>query len=123
MATKQAPPDAGGWLSDLQDKYLATLDVVRAAKVAADTVKLLTLARYHAAYYEAAKAERGALDFSDLVAKTVDLLTQRSTAAWVRPATSPRPTWWRTRSATTCSGCWASPPRSMACAGACPKTR
>jgi len=83
MATKQAPPDAGGWLSDLQDKYLATLDVVRAAKVAADTVKLLTLAVAHAAFYEAAKAERGALDFSDLVARTVDLLTERSTAAWV----------------------------------------
>lgn len=83
MATKQAPPDAGGWLTDLQDKYLATLDVVRAAKVAADTIELLTLAVAHAAFYEAAKAERGALDFSDLVAKTVDLLTQRSTAAWV----------------------------------------
>lgn len=83
MATKQAPPDAGGWLTDLQAKYLATLDVVRAAKVAGDTIRLLTLAVAHAAFYEAAKAERGALDFSDLVAKTVDLLTTRSTAAWV----------------------------------------
>ncbi|WP_409019326.1 double-strand break repair helicase AddA [Brevundimonas vesicularis] len=83
MATKQAPPDAGGWLSDLQDKYVATRDVIRAAKVADDTVRLLTLAVTHAALYEQAKQERGALDFSDLVARTVELLTQRSTAAWV----------------------------------------
>jgi len=83
MATKSAPPAAGGWLVDLQTKYLATLDALRAARVADDTVRVLTLATAHAALYEAAKAERGALDFSDLVARTVDLLTERSSAAWV----------------------------------------
>jgi ATP-dependent helicase/nuclease subunit A len=56
---------------------------MRAAKVADDTVKALTLAQVHAAYYETAKARQGALDFSDLVVRTVDLLTQRATAAWV----------------------------------------
>lgn len=83
MASKQAPPDAAGWLSDFQDKVMATRDVIRAAKVADDTVKLLTLAISHAALYNAAKTERGALDFGDLVAKTVELLTKKSTAAWV----------------------------------------
>ncbi|MFC5371768.1 double-strand break repair helicase AddA [Brevundimonas faecalis] len=83
MATKQAPPDVVAWLTALQDRYLATLGALRAARVAADTVRLLTLAVAHAAFYDAAKAERGALDFSDLVARTVDLLTVRATAAWV----------------------------------------
>ncbi len=83
MATKQAPPDAVGWLTDLQDKFLAARDQLRAAKVADDTIKLLTLANAHAALYEAAKTAHGALDFSDLVARTVELLTVRSTAAWV----------------------------------------
>jgi ATP-dependent helicase/nuclease subunit A len=83
MATRQAPPDAAGWLADLQDKFLAARDQLRAAKVADDTIRLLTLANAHAALYEAAKAAHGALDFSDLVARTVELLTVRSTAAWV----------------------------------------
>lgn len=83
MATKQAPPDATGWLTDLQDKFLAARDQLRAAKVADDTIRLLTLANAHAALYEAAKTAHGALDFSDLVARTVELLTVRSTAAWV----------------------------------------
>ncbi|OMG60299.1 MULTISPECIES: double-strand break repair helicase AddA [Brevundimonas] len=83
MATKQAPPDAAGWLTDLQDKFLAARDQLRAARVADDTIRLLTLANAHAALYEAAKTAHGALDFSDLVARTVELLTVRSTAAWV----------------------------------------
>ncbi|VTO10543.1 DNA helicase II [Brevundimonas vancanneytii] len=72
MATRQAPPDAAGWLADLQDKFLAARDQLRAAKVADDTIRLLTLANAHAALYEAAKTAHGALDFSDLVARTVE---------------------------------------------------
>lgn len=83
MGTKSAPASAVGWLTDLQLKYLAVLDRLRAAKVADDTVKALTLAQAHAALYESAKARQGALDFSDLVVRTVQLLTERSTAAWV----------------------------------------
>ena len=83
MGTKSAPPAAVGWLTDLQAKYLATRDALRAAKVADDTVKVLTLARAHAAFYEQAKAARGALDFSDLVARTAALLTEAGAAAWV----------------------------------------
>lgn len=83
FGTKNAPPAAADYLDSVSHKYCAVLDRMRAARVADDTVKALTLARAHAAFYESAKARQGALDFSDLVVRTVDLLTQRSTAAWV----------------------------------------
>lgn len=83
FGAKAAPPSSITYLANVQLKYLAALDQLRAAKVADDTVKLLTLANAHAALYEAAKTAHGALDFSDLVARTVELLTVRSTAAWV----------------------------------------
>lgn len=83
MATAKADRDAAAWLEDLQMKYCATLNAVRAARVAEDTARLLTLARVHAAFYEAAKTARGALDFPDLVTRAVRLLTQNGAAAWV----------------------------------------
>ncbi|CAL1692900.1 ATP-dependent helicase/nuclease subunit A [Brevundimonas subvibrioides] len=83
MATKSAPPEARDWLTTMQDKVVATLGEVRKARVAEDTGHVLTLARAHGALYEAAKDRRGALDFGDLVARTVELLTVRSSAAWV----------------------------------------
>ncbi|ADL02481.1 double-strand break repair helicase AddA [Brevundimonas subvibrioides] len=83
MATKSAPPEARDWLTTMQDKVVATLGEVRKARVAEDTGHVLTLARAHGALYEAAKERRGALDFGDLVARTVELLTVRSSAAWV----------------------------------------
>ena len=83
FGTRSAPPASAAYLASVSIKYCAVLDRMRAARVADDTVKALTLARAHAAFYETAKARRGALDFSDLVVRTVDLLTQRSTAAWV----------------------------------------
>jgi ATP-dependent helicase/nuclease subunit A len=83
FGTKSAPAGAAGYLDSVSLKYCAVLDRMRAARVADDTVKALTLAKAHAAFYESAKARQGALDFSDLVVRTVDLLTERSTAAWV----------------------------------------
>ncbi|TAJ65824.1 double-strand break repair helicase AddA [Brevundimonas sp.] len=83
FGTKNAPPAAAGYLDSVSLKYCAVLDRMRAARVADDTVKALTLAQAHAALFEAAKARQGALDFSDLVVRTVELLTERSTAAWV----------------------------------------
>ncbi len=83
MGTKKAPPAAVAWLSDLQLKFLAMLDTLKAARIADETVKVLTLARAHAALYEAAKRETGALDFTDLVSRTVRLLTEQASAAWV----------------------------------------
>ncbi|MDY6923003.1 MAG: double-strand break repair helicase AddA [Pseudomonadota bacterium] len=83
FGTKSAPPAAAAYLDSVSLKYCAVLDRMRAAKVADDTVKALTLAHAHAALYETAKRQQGALDFSDLVVRTVDLLTRRTTAAWV----------------------------------------
>lgn len=80
---KSVPAFATSYLADVQLRYLSALERWRKARVAADTIKLLTLAVAHAALYEQAKAAHGALDFSDLVARTVELLTTRSTAAWV----------------------------------------
>lgn len=83
MATSKAPPTAVGWLVDLQMKYVSTLEQVRRLRVARDTIHVLTLAAAHARLYEQAKAATGALDFGDLVARTVELLTRRASAAWV----------------------------------------
>jgi len=83
LGTKSAPPWAVAFLTGLQLRYLSVRDALRAARVADDTVKALTLARVHAALYEAAKRRRGALDFPDLVEKTVALLTRKANAAWV----------------------------------------
>lgn len=83
MATAKAPPAAGAALADLQLKYLSALETMRKARVAADTVHVLMLAEAHARLYDEAKAAKGALDFGDLVARTVELLTERASAAWV----------------------------------------
>uniref|UniRef100_UPI0025F94C39 double-strand break repair helicase AddA n=1 Tax=Brevundimonas sp. TaxID=1871086 RepID=UPI0025F94C39 len=83
MGTKQAPAYVVAWLADLQLSYLAALDRWRAAKAADDTVKVLTLARAHAAFYEAAKAATGALDFGDLVSRSAALLSKPGLSAWV----------------------------------------
>ncbi len=83
MATKSAPPAARDWLTAMQDKVVAALGQVRKARVAEDTVHVLTLAQAHGALYDQAKARKGALDFGDLVARTVELLTVRASAAWV----------------------------------------
>ncbi len=83
MATAKAPPMAGRWLTNLQLKYLSALDALRKARVAKDTVHVLTLAEAHARLYDQAKAAEGALDFGDLVARTVELLTGKTAAAWV----------------------------------------
>ncbi|MCS6626251.1 double-strand break repair helicase AddA [Roseibacterium beibuensis] len=83
MATAKAPPMAGQWLADLQLKYLSALETMRRARVAEDTRHVLLLAEVHARLYDQAKAAKGALDFGDLVARTVDLLTEKASAAWV----------------------------------------
>jgi ATP-dependent helicase/nuclease subunit A len=56
---------------------------VKSALVAEDTIAALIVAQAYAALYGASKAEHGALDFADLIARTRELLIQRSDAAWV----------------------------------------
>jgi ATP-dependent helicase/nuclease subunit A len=83
LGTKSAPDFAKAFLEEFRAALQPALDRWRAARIAADTIHVLTLAAVHAGLYEQAKAARGALDFSDLVARTVDLLTRRADAAWV----------------------------------------
>lgn len=83
MATAKAPPAAREWLAAAQLKYLSARDALRKAKAAEDTIHLLTLAEAHARLYDQAKTARRTLDFGDLVARTVELVTVRASAAWV----------------------------------------
>ena len=71
------------WLVEEQTRLHETLCRAQGARIARDTVMALTLARVYAALYEDEKARRGALDFSDLIARTLALVTVRSDAAWV----------------------------------------
>ncbi len=83
LATKAAGPAAGAWLKAEQGRLAAALERIRAARIARDTVDVLYLARAYAAFYEAAKAAGGALDFADLIEGALALLTRRADAAWV----------------------------------------
>ena len=83
MATAKAPPHAAAHLGDWQLKYLSALETMRKARVAEDTRHVLTLAEAHARLYETAKGRKGALDFGDLVTRTVALLIEKASAAWV----------------------------------------
>jgi ATP-dependent helicase/nuclease subunit A len=58
-------------------------DRVRAAVVVRDTVDVLTLAAAYTETYRVEKQFAGALDFADLIERTVDLLVERVDAAWV----------------------------------------
>jgi len=58
-------------------------EMLRAAKVAESTVQVLALASAYAEAYRRAKAERGALDFADLILRTKELVAERPDAAWV----------------------------------------
>ncbi len=75
---------------DLRDRLLAeqerleeAREYLRAAKVAEDSVAALRLAALYLAKFIEEKQARGALDFSDLIEKTRDLLTRKVDAAWV----------------------------------------
>ena len=71
------------WLADEQARHVETRRRLAAAAVARDTVHALVLAAAYAGFYEGGKSERGALDFSDLIARALTLLGERVDAAWV----------------------------------------
>ena len=75
---------------DLRERLLAeqerleeAREFLRAAKVAEDSVAAMRLAALYLAEFIAEKQAHGALDFSDLIEKTRDLLTRKVDAAWV----------------------------------------
>jgi ATP-dependent helicase/nuclease subunit A len=83
LGTNAVDPAVRTWLQEEQQRCLETCDRLKAAKMAEDTVHVLTLARAYGGLYEGAKGVRRALDFGDLIGRTVDLLTRRADAAWV----------------------------------------
>jgi ATP-dependent helicase/nuclease subunit A len=82
QAVRDKNPDLFGRIFRERERVLPLLDKRRAAGARARSVALLTLAGAVIGRYEAMKAERGRLDFGDLVGKTADLLSDTA-AAWV----------------------------------------
>ncbi|MFN7534061.1 MAG: UvrD-helicase domain-containing protein, partial [Brevundimonas sp.] len=83
LGTKAIPDTVRTRLLGWQAAWDKTRQALAAWRAADLTQKVLTLAKVHANLYEAAKARAGALDFADLIHRTVELLTCRATSAWV----------------------------------------
>ena len=66
-----------------QDRLAIARDRMRGALIAEDTLAVLCLAERYAEAYALAKAERGVLDFADLIAKARDLVATSPGAPWV----------------------------------------
>jgi ATP-dependent helicase/nuclease subunit A len=82
IVTKAVDPALKDRLLDEQTRILALLDRLRAARAAERTAALFTLAHEINRRVEQHKARLGALDFADLIHKTLDLLS-RGDGAWV----------------------------------------
>ena len=83
LGTAKVDPAVLDWLAREQERLHAVVRRAKAARCAVATVYALTLARAYAALYVVEKHLRGGLDFADLIARTLELLTTRSDAAWV----------------------------------------
>jgi len=82
LATSAVPADLAERLRAERDRLAALDERMKAAQTVERTRALLTLARAVVSRIEAVKRARGALDFDDLVERTLTLL-QRADAAWV----------------------------------------
>ncbi|MDP1739209.1 MAG: double-strand break repair helicase AddA [Caulobacter sp.] len=66
-----------------QERLGAARDQLRAARVAEITIQVLALASAYGEAYRRTKQDRGALDFTDLILRTKELVAERPDAAWV----------------------------------------
>ena len=76
-------PDLAAKVVDEHARLVALVDRIRTADVFETTVAMLRLTEAAIAEYERLKRARGALDFEDLVVKTVALLARADASAWV----------------------------------------
>ena len=83
LGTKGVDPRQLDWLQAEQTRLHAACDRAKAARMAVNTTHALLLAQAYVELYEGAKAQRGALDFADLIVRAAGLLTERADAAWV----------------------------------------
>lgn len=81
--TKSVDADVRDWLESERDRHAEACRRASAAGLAEETCHALVLAQLYLAAYEDAKAARGALDFADLIARSVELISVRADAAWV----------------------------------------
>jgi ATP-dependent helicase/nuclease subunit A len=82
LATKKVDPALRDRLAEEQARLVALEDTLKSARSIERTDALFTLAAAIRRGVEAEKARLGALDFDDLIAKTLELLA-RGEAAWV----------------------------------------
>ncbi len=82
-AVKDAHPDLDVGMNAAQARFCPLYDERKALNVVAATVALHRLAGAVLQRYALAKARRAALDYEDLIVKTVSLLRERQSAAWV----------------------------------------
>ncbi|CAN5137773.1 hypothetical protein BH09PSE2_BH09PSE2_15600 [soil metagenome] len=83
LAGVKVAADTQEWLTAEQSRLHAACERATAARQALDTVHVLTLGAAYVGAYAHRKAERNALDFSDLTQAARRLLTESDAAAWV----------------------------------------
>lgn len=86
MASKQAiaiAADCADLLAEEQTRLTALQQTLNALAIAEGTAMLLRLGERMLAVYTALKAERGLLDYDDLILKSRDLLVEPSQVPWV----------------------------------------
>ena len=83
LAGKAVASGTQDWLAAEQARLHEACQRATAARQAVDTVHVLTLGAAYVGAYACRKAERNALDFSDLTQAARRLLTESDAAAWV----------------------------------------
>ena len=76
-------PDVAELVRIEAERVLAVCTRLRSAEIAVSTAALLKIGAEMLARYEQRKADRGLVDYSDLIARTVELLQRPGVAPWV----------------------------------------
>jgi ATP-dependent helicase/nuclease subunit A len=83
-SVKEDWSDLGERLENEIDRLEALFDRIKAAECFETSAAIYSLADAAISEYERLKTERGALDFEDLITKTVNLLSRSQAARWVQ---------------------------------------
>jgi ATP-dependent helicase/nuclease subunit A len=83
LGTKGVDAGALAVLAAEQQRLGDACERIRSARVAEDSLAVLSLAAAYVSLYDAAKQAQGGLDFADLIGRTRELITWRAEAAWV----------------------------------------
>ncbi len=83
LVTQSIDPVTAAWLATEQERHAESRVRLLAARIAQDTVDILALGAAYVEAYETAKRDLDALDFGDLVTRSLALLADGANAAWV----------------------------------------